>query len=42
MIINPDYDRDVYISKDTVVAYAKEEDATCEVNKVIESREFHN
>ena len=45
MIINLDYDRDIYISKDTVVAYAHEEDATCEyleVNEVIESTEFQN
>ena len=45
MIINLDYDRDIYISKDTVVAYAKEEDATweyLEVNEVIESTKFWN
>ena len=45
MIINLDYDRYVYISKDTVVAYAKEKDAICEyleVNGVIESTEFCN
>ena len=43
MIINLDYDRDIYISKGTVVAYAHETDATCEylvVNEVIESKEF--
>ena len=42
MIINLDYDRDIYISKDTVVAYAHEEDMSCEyleVNEVIESTE---
>ena len=45
MIINLDYDRPIYISKDTVISYAKEEDATCEyleVNEVIESTEFQN
>ena len=45
MIINLDYDRDIYTSKDTVVAYACEENRSCEyleVNKVIESTEFHN
>ena len=45
MIINLDYYRDVYISKDTIIAYAKEEDVTCEyleVNEVIESTEFKN
>ena len=44
MIIKLD-DRGIYISKDTVVAYAKEENATCkylEINQVIESTEFHN
>ena len=43
MIINLDYDRDIYISKDTVIAYAHEEDTSCEyleVNEVIESTEF--
>ena len=43
MIINLDYDRDIYISKDTVIAYVHKEDATCEyleVNEVIESTEF--
>ena len=45
MIINLDYDRDIYISKDTVMAYAHKEDAACEyleVNEVIESTEFQN
>ena len=40
MIINLDYDRDIYISKDTVMVYAHEEDATYEYlveNKVVES-----
>ena len=43
MIINLDYDRDIYISKDTIMAYAHEEDKSCEyleVNEVIESTEF--
>ena len=42
MIVNLDYDKDIYISKDTVIPYAKEEDAMCEyleVNEVIESTE---
>ena len=45
MIINFDYDRDIYISKDTIMVYAHEEEKSCEyleVNKVIESTEFHN
>ena len=45
MIINLEYDRDIYLSKDTVVAYAWEEDKNCEyleVNEVIESTEFCN
>ena len=42
MIINLDYNRDIYISKDTVMAYARDEDKSCEyleVNEVIESTE---
>ena len=45
MIINLEYDRDIYLSKDTVVAYTWEEDKNfeyLEVNEVIESTEFHN
>ena len=45
MIINLDYDRAIYITKDTVVAYAHEEDMLCEyleVNEVIESTDFQN
>ena len=43
MIINLDYDKDIYISKDTIMAYIHEIDKSCEyleVNKVIESTEF--
>ena len=45
MIINLEYDRDIYLGKDTVVAYAWEQDKNCEyleVNEVIESTEFCN
>ena len=45
MIINFEYKRDIYLDKDTVVAYAQEEEKTCEylkVNEVIESTEFRN
>ena len=45
MIINLKYDWDIYIGKDTIMAYAWEEDKTCEyleVNEVIESTEFRN
>ena len=45
IIINLNYDRDIYISKDTVVTYAYKEDSSCkylEVNEVIESTEFWN
>ena len=45
MIINLDYDRDIYISKNTIVANAHEEDKSCEyleVNKVIKSTEYQN
>ena len=30
MIINLDYDRDIYISKNTVIMYTHEEDKSCE------------
>ena len=45
MIINLKYEKDIYLGKDTIVAYAWEEDKTCEyleVNEVIESTEFRN
>ena len=45
IIINLDDDRDIYISKDTAVAYTHEKDKSCEhleVNEVIESTEFRN
>ena len=45
MIINLEYDWDIYLSKDTIVAYAQEEDKNCEylaVNEVTESTEFCN
>ena len=45
MIINLKYGRDIYLGKDTIIAYAWEEDKTCEyleVSEVIESKEFRN
>ena len=45
MIINLEYDRDIYLSKDTIVAYAQKQDKNCEyleVNEVIVSTEFPN
>ena len=45
MIINFEYDREIHLGKDTVMAYAREEHKTCkyiEVNEVIESTEFRN
>ena len=39
MIINLEHDRDIYLGKDTVVAYAREEDKSCdylEINEIIE------
>ena len=45
MIIILEYDKDIYLGKDTIVAYAWEEDKTCEyleVNEIIESAEFKN
>ena len=43
MIINLEYDKDIYLGKNTVVAYAQEEDKTCEyleINEISESTEF--
>ena len=45
MIINLEYDKDIYLGKDTIVAYVWEEGKTCEyleVNEIIESAEFRN
>ena len=45
MIINLEYYKGIYLSKDTVVAYAQEEEKTCEyleVNEIVESAEFRN
>ena len=45
MIINLEYDKDIYLGKDTIVAYAWEEDKTyeyLEVNEIVESAEFRN
>ena len=45
MIINLEYDKDIYLGKDTIVAYAWEKDKTCkylEVNEIIESTELKN
>ena len=45
MIINLEYNRDIYLNKDTIVVYAWEEDKSCEyleVNEVIESTECQN
>ena len=45
MIINLEYDKDIYLGKNTIIAYSWEEDKTCEylkVNEVIESTEFRN
>ena len=45
MIINLEYDKDIYLGKDTIVAYAWEEDKTCEyleVNEIIELAGFKN
>ena len=45
MIINLEYDKDIYLGKDTIVTYAWEEDKTCEyleVNEIIGSAELKN
>ena len=39
MIINLEHDRDIYLGKDTVIAYAREEDKSCdylEINEIIQ------
>ena len=43
MIINLEHDRDIYLGKDTVVAYAKEEDKSCdylEINEIVQLAEL--
>ena len=45
MIINLEYDKDIYLGKNTIVAYAQEEDKTCEyleVSEIVELAEFRN
>ena len=39
MIINLEHDRDIYLGKDTIVAYAREEDKSCdylEINEIVQ------
>ena len=39
IIINLEHDRDIYLGKDTVMAYAREEDKSCdylEINEIIQ------
>ena len=39
MVINLEHDRDIYLGKDTVVVYAREEDKMCnylEINEIVE------
>ena len=39
MIINLEHDRDIYLSKDTIMAYTREEDKSCdylEINEIVE------
>ena len=39
MIINLEHDRDIYLGKDTIVAFAREEDKTCdylEINEIVQ------
>ena len=45
MIINLEYDKDIYLGKDIIMAYAWEEDKTyeyLEVNEIVELAEFRN
>ena len=39
MIINLEHDRDIYLGKDTIMAYAREEDKSCnylEINEIVQ------
>ena len=39
MVINLEYGKDVYLGKDTIVAYAREEDKSCdylEINEIVQ------
>ena len=39
MIINLEHDMDIYLGKDTVIAYAREEDKSCdylEINEIVQ------
>ena len=39
MVINLEHDRDIYLGKDTIVAYAREEDKSCdylEINEIVQ------
>ena len=39
MIINLEHDRDIYLGKDTIVAYAREDDKSCdylEINEIVQ------
>ena len=36
MIINLEHDRDIYLGKDTIMAYAREEDKSCNYMEIIE------
>ena len=43
MLINLEHDRDIYLVKDTIMAYAWEEDKTCEyleINEIIETTDL--
>ena len=43
MVINLEHDRDIYLGKDTIMAYAREEDKTCEyleINEIIETTDY--
>ena len=45
MIINLEYDKDIYLGKNTIMVFAWEDDKMCkylEINEVFESTEFRN
>ena len=45
MVINLEHDRDIYLGKDTIMVYAREEDKTCEyleINEIVELTDLKN
>ena len=45
MIINLEHDRDIYLGKNTIIAFTREEDKSCdylEINEIIELTDLKN